>query len=112
MLEDRRLSCIPLGDSNQVTQPIWTYAEFKGRLIGTPLVQEKRIVVAESSRRITALNPATGALLWEQRLSTRVGPSTAPVPFGPDQFLAPLSDGTFTVVAIPQPSAEIPEVKP
>lgn len=66
-------------------------------IVGEPHVLGGMVVVADLSGRFVGLDPATGQPHWQNgfRLEASVAPAASPTPFGPNQALAPLSDGTL-----------------
>ncbi|MBS0208242.1 MAG: PQQ-binding-like beta-propeller repeat protein [Planctomycetes bacterium] len=83
----------------------WTTEPFKGRICGTPVQREQALLVADDSRRVTAVDLKSGKAIWTQRMPVQVGPDAAAVPFGVDQVLVPLTDGTMISLSVPEPSA-------
>jgi hypothetical protein len=79
----------------------WQFKTPRGDpIVGEPRLAGNLVVVADQSGRFVGLNPATGRPAGPgHRLRGSVVPVSAPVPFGPDRLLAPLSDGTLLLLA-------------
>jgi hypothetical protein len=82
-------------------QPLWSTEVLRGRIRGQPVLDGDVLLVADESRKVTAIQMADGKAAWFVRLPARIGPSAATVPFGKDRILVPLADGTFSVVPKP-----------
>jgi hypothetical protein len=78
---------------------VWRYTA-KGALVGRPVPAGDVLVVADQSGQFVAVDPKTGKEKGPgYLLKGTVVPSATPVPFGPDRWLAPLSDGTALLLS-------------
>jgi hypothetical protein len=95
VLDRRRLVWIdPSKDS-----VAWEYHDANSVMVGTPQMMNNELIVALQSGKFVALDPATGKTAGGgYRLKANVAPLAAPVPFGKDRLLAPLSDGTLMIL--------------
>jgi hypothetical protein len=101
VIEGRKLVAIAPGAAEN-DQPLWSTEPFRGRIRGQPVLWDDVLLVADESRRVTAIRLADGQPAWFVRLPARIGPAAAVVPFGQDRILVPLADGTFSVVPKPE----------
>jgi hypothetical protein len=80
---------------------------FRADIVGQPELVDGMLIVADVDGQFQAVDPATGLLPTERfvglgyKLRANVAAATAPVPFGADWGLAPLTDGT--VLLLPRP---------
>ncbi|MBI3461613.1 MAG: protein kinase [Planctomycetes bacterium] len=103
IVDHRKLVCV----APDVQEPIWTTDAFRRRIRGEPVLSKSGdvLLVADDNRRVTGIRLTDGQQVWERRIRIKVGPSATPVPFGADQMLVPLADGTLLLMPIP-PAAE------
>jgi outer membrane protein assembly factor BamB len=75
-------------------EPLW-WADFRGDVVGAPQLIDGVLVVADQRGQIHALNPATGKAAGPgYSVLASAAPTAAPLPFGADRLLVPLTDGT------------------
>lgn len=100
--DDRRLHCID-PQAAELSRPLWTSAAFAGRICGEPpLLGGDRLLVADTSGRLSALQLADGQPAWTMPLGVDVGPTAAAVPLSANRILVPLADGTLIEVTPPR----------
>jgi outer membrane protein assembly factor BamB len=78
---------------------------FRADIVGQPELVDGMLIVADVDGQFQAVDPQAGLLATERfvglgyKLRANVAPATAPVPFGADWVLAPLTDGTVLLLA-------------
>jgi len=82
-------------------KPLWTYQTDGEAIVGQPQVIGNMLVVAHQSGHYVALDPASGEAKGKgYTLRASAAPAATPVSFGPQQMLAPLSDGTALLLSL------------
>jgi hypothetical protein len=88
-------------DPARPERPLWEYESPGGGIVGQPHLIEGLLVVADQSGRYVALDPAVGKPRGPGYvLRASVAPAVSPVPFGPGQAFAPLTDGTVLLLSL------------
>jgi hypothetical protein len=82
---------------------VWKYQISGEDMVGQPHLVGEVLVVADRAGKIVGLDPATG----KQRGSTytfkaSVSPAAAPVAFGTERVLVPLTDGSILLLPLRQ----------
>jgi outer membrane protein assembly factor BamB len=81
-------------------EPLWTY-ETAQPIIGEPQLVEGWLIVADQSRRVVGIDPATGtADGLGYTLRGSLAPATSPVSFDADRLFLPLSDATVMLLPL------------
>lgn len=101
-----RIGCIVEGkrfvllDAEKLTV-LWEYRTTGSVIVGEPQLVHGRLIVADLSGRIVALDPATGTQEGPgYSLAGSMAPAASPVAFDGNQLFAPLSDGTVMLLPI------------
>jgi len=85
-------------------QPAWTLTVDGEAIVGQPQQVGDLVVVADLAGKFISVDRQTGKRVGPGYvLRASVAPAAAPVMFGPDRLLAPLSDGTVLLLPIKQP---------
>lgn len=111
VVDERRVACLELGAGDEARPPCWISKPLAGRIAGLPTVFGELLLVADGSRRVSALRRDDGQAVWQFELGPRVGPAAAPAPLGQDKLLVPLADGTLLIAPIPNQAEELAEAQ-
>jgi PQQ-like domain len=85
-------------------QPAWTLTVEGEAIVGQPQQVGELVVIADLAGKFISVDRQTGKRVGPGYvLRASVAPAAAPVMFGPDRLLAPLSDGTMLLLPIKQP---------
>jgi hypothetical protein len=82
-------------------KPLWIYDTEGPAIIGQPQRIDDMLVVALQSGRYVGIDPLTGKPKGlGYTLRTSAAPAVPPMPFGPGQMFAPLTDGSALLLAL------------
>ncbi len=104
VLESRKIACLDI-PSKQLR---WVSEPTPGRISAQPVISAEGVLVVDESGHLSILNSADGQVSESRELPPGTGPAASAVPFGKNQFLVPLDDGTLLVLVAPpskQPEA-------
>ncbi|MCS6849628.1 MAG: PQQ-binding-like beta-propeller repeat protein, partial [Gemmataceae bacterium] len=91
---------------------VWRYTA-AGPIVGQPPLVAGRLIVADQAGRIVALDPATGLMAGSGYvLSDQLVPAAAPVEFGTERLLVPMSDGTALLLPLEKLAPSPPRPNP
>jgi outer membrane protein assembly factor BamB len=84
-------------------QPAWRYESPGAGIVGHPSLSKGLVIVADLSGHLVGLDPANGRPAGpEYRMAKGAIPAAAPVPFGPEELFAPVTDGSVLLPPIEQ----------
>jgi hypothetical protein len=102
-----RIGCVLDGrkfvwiDPRKAQSVLWTYETPGGTIVGEPQLAEDKIVIADQSGGIVALDPATGKPRGKGcSLPGSIAPTAPPVQFDADHLFTPLTDGTVVLLPL------------
>jgi outer membrane protein assembly factor BamB len=90
-------------------EPAWKYRSGEAAVVGHPTLVNDLVVVADQGARVVALDSKTGQPVGPgYTLRADAVPAAAPVAYGKDRLLAPLSDGSVLVLTLDRLQATKP----